>query len=84
VLWLCLSQLSVVKDTTLWLNLLVVFNAPLVQSALLPLLLDQLALQVNTQWRALPFAWTALRENIARVALLRIVVLAPTAHSALP
>ena len=83
-MWQLLSPLCVLKDTTRWLELQVAPSVSLVKSALLPLLPDQLALQVNTQWLALPFAWTVLRENSARLALPRIVVLAATALLGLP
>ena len=79
MVWRLLSPLCVLKDTTRWLELQVAPSVSLVKSALLPLLPDQLALQVNTQWLALPFARTVQLENSARLALPRIVVLAATA-----
>ena len=79
VVWRLLSPLCVVKDTTRWLELQVALSVSLVKSALLPLLPDQLALQVNTQWLCLPFARTVQLENSARLALPKIVGLAATA-----
>jgi hypothetical protein len=81
---LLLSLLFVLKVLTLWLDLQFVSSVSPVKNAHRPLLPDQLALQVNTQWLALPFAWTVLRENSARLALPRVVVLAATAQLALP